>query len=507
MSAPQVPNYRLVERLGSGAMASVWLAQRERSAEFCVLKVLHAAWSDEPVAEQRFVREAQIGTLLDHPNIARLHDSGRIDEGRSEAGWYLAMELIPGCDLERVLAKEPTPPFELTLAVAYAVLDALHYAHALKGVDGSDLAVVHRDVSPKNIMVAFDGRTKLIDFGMVRADVGSFKTQPGTIAGTLSYMSPEQAGGDAVDARSDLYSFASVLYELWTGRRLVDEVGYAEALVAVISKPPPAASTVNTALPRAVDSILAKALAKRPEQRFESAAALKSALMEALPTNAPMSAADVGAWMRKNFSAEHDELTEALTADGLEDTAPPPEPTRTRAQTQEQVRTMVVRRRRQPAEPVNPRPSRWGGLVVAAAVVSLVIAAGAWWASLPVEFEGRIVEVETVVTPSVEQRVALEPLFREREPPIDEPTPVRRRRTSRAKPQTQPPAEPPSTLDPKARLRDLYQRAVKMRDAATGRRRARIEGVTAQIVRESAAREVSAARVDALTRELESVGM
>ncbi|MEQ9497945.1 MAG: protein kinase [Deltaproteobacteria bacterium] len=493
--APHIPNYQLVEPLGAGGMASVWLARREHSTQCCVVKVLHETLWEHDDHARRFQREAQVCALLDHPNIARLHDTGRLD-----TSWYLAMELVAGCDLERILAERDLP-FELTLAVAYQVLDALHYAHTLKDADGSPLALVHRDLSPKNIMASFDGRTKVIDFGLARADVGSFKTRPGTISGTAGYMSPEQASGDTIDARSDLYTVAAVLYEMWTGKRLVAKTTFHESLLAVITHKPQPPSTIDAALPQALDAVLMKALSKLPSERFETALAFKEALMAALAGHEPLGEAEVGAWMRTEFSAEHDAMT-AMQAAVFEDTEPPVEPTRTGKP------QATVAPRRAPEQAVVPKRRHLA--VGALASVLVVGVAGVWWSSRPGEIEQRAAEPTKVVAPSVEQRVALEPLRSDTDAPAERPPAPRaapkRARKQRPAVREEPPKEVKQPTAPKTRLRALYKRAVAMRDAASGSRRAEIEAVIALLVRESAAREVSGATVDALAARLEGIG-
>ncbi|MEO1336847.1 MAG: serine/threonine-protein kinase, partial [Myxococcota bacterium] len=199
-SLPSIPGYRPVALLGSGGMASVWMAERrfdddgETATErrWCALKVTHPYVVDEDVVQGRFRREAQVASMLRHPNIAGVWRSGVF--GRQ---LYLEMELIGGVSLASLLSRmrerDAPVPQGLLWQLNDEVLSALAYAHELRGADGQSLGVVHRDLSPSNVLIGFDGRARIIDFGMVRACLGGFQTMLGQIGGTPRYMSPEQA--------------------------------------------------------------------------------------------------------------------------------------------------------------------------------------------------------------------------------------------------------------------------------------------------------------------------
>ncbi|MCK6552642.1 serine/threonine protein kinase, partial [Myxococcota bacterium] len=250
-SPGRLGRYTLLAPLGEGGMARVFLAQRDGATDVCVLKRLHVALEGHPIALKRFQREAHIASLLHHPAIARV-----VDAGLERGSFHLALEYVAGETLEavasRAIARWGAVPLALTLAVASAVLDALAYAHTLTE-EGRPLRIVHRDLSPRNVMLTYDGDVKVIDFGIARGDVDELKTEPGVLMGTPYYMSPEQAMTAPVDHRSDLYTIAAVLFELLTGRRLVTASGRAQVLLAVATEPAPPPSSLTTRAPKRLD--------------------------------------------------------------------------------------------------------------------------------------------------------------------------------------------------------------------------------------------------------------
>jgi serine/threonine-protein kinase len=261
-------------------MGSVHLARRTDDGLVCVIKQMRAEIANDATVSQRFLREAQISSLLAHPNIARL-----IDAWREDGALHLAMEYVPGPDLDTILKRSrsigrPIPP-ELAVAVSLDVLGALHYAHECRDPTGAPLEIVHRDLTPRNVMVSFDGEVKLIDFGIARADLGSFRTSPGNLVGTPAYMSPEQALGQTIDKRSDVYSWAVVLFEMLTGRPVIPFHNLREILRAILTHPTPPPSLVDPMLPRALDVVLEPALRKDRKIRYESAEEFRAALVAA----------------------------------------------------------------------------------------------------------------------------------------------------------------------------------------------------------------------------------
>lgn len=342
--SPRLSRYQVHQRLAVGGMAEIFVAQKHGSPDVCVVKQLHSHLAEDTVVGARFLREAQVASLLNHPHIARLTDAAR------EAGnFYLAMEHIAGQDVEtmmfRLMEQRKMLPPELSVTVTLDVLEGLDYAHDLKNDDGKHLEIVHRDLSPRNVMVTYDGRVKIIDFGLARTNLGDFRTAPGMVLGTMRYMSPEQAVAEPVDRRSDIYSWSVVLYEMLSGRPLVMGANPQEVLHAVVTQVPPPLSSLNPALPRGLDAVLEKGLAKDRRDRFSTAGELRHALIEAA---GPLGALDeerhqlIGRFVRELFPAEHAETTAML--ESLERGEGAYEPTRLGPAQHEVTRATYVQR-------------------------------------------------------------------------------------------------------------------------------------------------------------------
>lgn len=255
--------YEVTGRLGSGGMAEVFMARDELLGRAVAIKILHPEYARDRVFIERFRREAQAVASLNEPRIVSVYDWGS-DDGT----YYLVMEYVDGRNLKDILASEGQLTPERACEIAADVCLALHFAH-LNGI-------VHRDVKPANIVITERGQTKVMDFGIARAatETGQTVTQTGTVIGTAAYLSPEQAQGLPVDARSDVYALGVVLFEMLAG-----EVPFkADTAVAVASmhvrEPPPVPSSLNPDTPEALDAVVLKALAKNPDNRYESAEAM-----------------------------------------------------------------------------------------------------------------------------------------------------------------------------------------------------------------------------------------
>jgi hypothetical protein len=273
--------YAIAEELARGGMAQLYVARKDGARELCVLKRLLFEFETDEIARARFQREAHVASYLSHPNIVRTIDAG------FEGGTFcIASELVAGNTLEAVLMRlralgRSLPP-EAAIAIALKVLDALAYAHDLRGEDGTPLEIVHRDISPRNILLDFGGEVKIIDFGVARGKLDQFRTAPGVIVGSLEYMSPEQASALPVDRRSDIYSMAVVTYEMLTGRYLVPRDGQlTDALTAIVRDVPPPISSIAPHLSPAFDPVLARALAKDSDARYRTAREFHSELAHA----------------------------------------------------------------------------------------------------------------------------------------------------------------------------------------------------------------------------------
>ncbi|HKB70892.1 MAG TPA: TonB family protein [Thermoanaerobaculia bacterium] len=281
--------FQLMEKIATGGMAEVWKARMSGVDGFqkivAIKKILpHMAASEDFIT--MFADEAKLAAQLNHPNIIHIYDLGKV-----ENSYYIAMEYVEGRDLRSILKSGadhglPLPP-ELALFVASKLAAALDYAHRRKDFNGQDLSLVHRDVSPQNVLISYEGDIKLCDFGIAKAASKSSQTQAGALKGKLQYMSPEQASGKPLDRRSDLFSLGSVLYEMLTGEKLFAGDTDLTILEQVRNVKAAAPSTKNPDVPKRVDAIVLKALAKSPEERYQNASDLQRDLESVLYTFSP----------------------------------------------------------------------------------------------------------------------------------------------------------------------------------------------------------------------------
>src|SRR5229473_2210006 len=262
--------YEILSAIGAGGMGEVYRARDTRLDRIVAIKVLPAHLADEPERRERFEREARTIASLNHPHICTLYDIGRQD-GID----YLVMEYLEGETLAQRLLKGPLP-LEQVLQYAIEIADALDKAHR-KGV-------THRDLKPGNIMLTKSG-TKLLDFGLAKLRQDAAPATPlselptakdaltaqGTIVGTLQYMAPEQLEGKEVEARTDIFAFGAVVYEMATGKRAFEGKSQASLMVAIMEREPPAMSSLQPMTPPALDRVVKKCLRKEPEKRWQAA--------------------------------------------------------------------------------------------------------------------------------------------------------------------------------------------------------------------------------------------
>jgi serine/threonine-protein kinase len=272
--------YRLLELLASGGMAEVWLAEFAGPGGFAkevALKLVRADLASEPELARLFAQEARLASRLGHANVVQVFEFDVL-EGRH----YLAMELVRGRTLRQVADRCRESGVRLGLAravhVGAEVARALAYAHRLTD-RGQPLGIVHRDVSPQNVLVSFEGEVKLADFGIARALGAAERTAPGTLKGKIAYMAPEQARAEPVDARADVFALGVVLWELFAGRRLFARDSEAATLAALLSAEPISRpSEWNEEVPADLDAAVLSALERDRERRTGSAEELLGAL-------------------------------------------------------------------------------------------------------------------------------------------------------------------------------------------------------------------------------------
>lgn len=286
--------YRLTEKIGSGGMAEVFRAIGEGPAAFerpFVVKRIHPRLSGAPEFVRMFVDEAKISARLIHPNIVQVFEFAF-----HEGSYYLVMEPVDGIDMAWLLKRRMAMPSEqlspaFVAEVGRQVCRGLEFAHTLTGADGKPLDIVHRDVTPPNIMVAWNGTVKILDFGLARAAeaVRLYQSDAGMVRGKISYLAPELLQGTKADARADLFSLGVVLHELLSGQRLFHGDTDLDTLKQVQSMPIPRPSSHNPGVKPALDAVVMRALERDPARRYQSAAEMGDEL-EALV-------------LRKNYSS------------------------------------------------------------------------------------------------------------------------------------------------------------------------------------------------------------
>jgi hypothetical protein len=288
-------------------MAEIYVATTTGVAGFekrVALKVIHPNYSEDPDFVQMLIDEAKLAVQLQHANIVQTYDLGRVDDQ-----YYIAMELIDGVDLYRLLRRaselDIAFPFEVVAFVGQEVSAGLDYAHKKRDQKGRPLEIVHRDVSPQNVLLSRGGEVKLVDFGIAKAAQRNQRTAAGVIKGKYYYMSPEQAWGDRVDARSDVFSTGILLYEMLVGQMLYLEEDLDLLLEKVrrASIPPP--STIRKGIPPELEAIVMKALKKRVDERWQSSGELGAALTRFLRVHArDMGAARLAAFVARVLGEE-----------------------------------------------------------------------------------------------------------------------------------------------------------------------------------------------------------
>jgi eukaryotic-like serine/threonine-protein kinase len=277
MIGTTVSHYRILEKLGEGGMGVVYKARDLRLDRFVCIKVLRAEQLKDESRKQRFVQEAKSASSLNHPNIITIHE---IDQ--ADGTDFIVMEFVAGKTLQQLIPSGGLPVADV-LKYAIPIASALAAANAA--------GIIHRDIKPGNIMVGSNGIVKVLDFGLAKLTAQEenadgvtqtlkAQTEEGTVVGTAAYMSPEQAQGKTVDARSDIFSFGAVLYEMLSGHRAFQGANRMSTLASILQQEPKPLTEFDSRIPREVERIVVRCLRKDPDRRFQHMADLKVALEE-----------------------------------------------------------------------------------------------------------------------------------------------------------------------------------------------------------------------------------
>jgi serine/threonine protein kinase len=272
--------YEVYERIGVGGMATVHRAKKQGIEGFervVALKRMLSHLADDETFIKSFVREARLASQLQHGNIIHIYDLGRV--GRV---YYIAMEYVRGRDLRKILKQTAYAtgpmPLAMMLLLARQLCDALDYAHGLADENGEPLGLVHRDVSPSNILIAADGHLKIIDFGIAKATSSSLRTLSGRVKGKFAYMAPEAIQGKQLDRRTDIFAVGTVAHEMLTARPLFATKNQFDTIRKITQEEAKPPSYYNPECPPELDEIIMTALAKSPDERWQSAGAMHRAL-------------------------------------------------------------------------------------------------------------------------------------------------------------------------------------------------------------------------------------
>ncbi|HYH97219.1 serine/threonine protein kinase [Hyalangium sp.] len=299
--------YLLLERINVGGMAEVFIAKAfgvEGFERFLAIKKILPTMAEDQEFITMFVDEARISVQLNHANIVHIHDLGRYEEA-----YYIAMEYVAGRDLrtilERYRRRKEIMPTAQAVFVSSKMCEGLDYAHRKKDARGQDLSIIHRDVSPQNILVSYEGEVKIIDFGIAKAANRAQKTQAGILKGKFGYMSPEQVRGMPIDRRSDIFAVGVILYEMLTGEKLFVGESDFSTLEKVRNAEVPLPRQFNPNVPAGLEKVVLKALAREPEERYQWASDLQEDLMKfLLAGDAIYSGKHLASFMKEAFAED-----------------------------------------------------------------------------------------------------------------------------------------------------------------------------------------------------------
>lgn len=305
--------YRLIAKLGQGGMAEVFLAAHRGPLGFeklVVIKRLKPGIATEPEVNAMFLDEARLAARLNHPNVVQTYECGQIDDQ-----YYIVMEYLEGHSLDRICRKlDPSRHRAIYLAILSDALAGLHYAHDLMDFNGQPLHVVHRDISPHNIFVTYDGQAKVVDFGIAKWATRDAATSTGVVKGKIRYMAPEQALATTVDRRADIFSMGLIFWELVVGERFWGELSDVQILQRLTFGEIPQLRDRWPAAPDALERICSRALAMAPEDRYATAAQMREDVEAYLATMGRRpGAAEIGRLISETFAHRRAEVRSAIS--------------------------------------------------------------------------------------------------------------------------------------------------------------------------------------------------
>ncbi|MEO8706239.1 MAG: protein kinase, partial [Kofleriaceae bacterium] len=324
-------NYQILARLATGGMAEIFLARGVSGTgveRYCVLKRILRERANDVNFVRMFLDEARLASQLQHPNVAQVYDIGKLGDS-----YFFTMEYVHGETIRALLHRARSLRREMPTGVVLTIMagaaGGLHHAHERLGHDGRPLGIVHRDVSPSNLMVSYEGSVKVVDFGVAKAENRAQETRSGTVKGKIAYLSPEACRGGGIDRRSDLFSLGIVFWEMLTTERLYKRASDFENMTAIVNEPPVPPSQRRKGIPPELDRIALKLLEKDPADRYQTADELVDALEEtASKLGTMISPSGLGRFLRELFGQRPEpwlelDATQEVPAEGVTVTSEP----------------------------------------------------------------------------------------------------------------------------------------------------------------------------------------
>jgi serine/threonine protein kinase len=307
--------YYLVDHIATGGMAEIYKAKTFGHGGFenlLVIKRILPHIGEKQDFVDMFIDEAKVSVALQHPNIVRLYDFGKLLDN-----YFMAMECVDGKDVRQVLRQLARNgvylPFRFAAYIALETCKGLQYAHDKCDVDGNPYGIVHRDISPSNVLVSYEGEVKVADFGIAKAESNAYETKDGVLKGKFEYMSPEQAAGVPIDHRSDVFSLGIIFYEMLTGRRLFKTDSDTATLKKIRDEDVPAPSLVKPDVPPALEAIALKALRRDLGECYDSAGEMANDLRDYLfPATSDSLRTELAEFMGELFEQQIREERERL---------------------------------------------------------------------------------------------------------------------------------------------------------------------------------------------------